>query len=104
MLCPHCGSRSLHFEAADREGRVHSFVHVGFSPFGDFWKDDVPYTVVRVDLDCGVRFMARLVGHDRDAIEIDDQVVMGFAPVRDSDRRVPVFMRVNQTAGISDDE
>ena len=93
LFCPRCASRDVAYRTADGNGRIHSFVHVAFSPFGDFWKQDLPYTVVRVDLTNGVRFLARLVGDDRQEAAIGDPVAMRFAPVRGSDHKVPVFVR-----------
>jgi len=99
LLCPHCGSTAIAFEAAagsgsgSGSGSVYSFTHVEFSPFGDFWSADVPYTVVRVDLDCGVRILSRLVGPDRTQVAIGDPVSLRFAPVRGSERKLPVFVR-----------
>lgn len=93
LHCPHCGSREVHFETASRSGRVHSFAHVRFSPFGNFWQEDVPYTVLRVDMDCGVRLLSRLVGRDRTAVRIGERVQAHFAAVKGSERRIPVFVR-----------
>jgi uncharacterized OB-fold protein len=99
--CPHCGGRELTFESAPTTGTVHSFAHIRFSPFGDFWTDDLPYTVVRVDLDSSVRFLSRLVGARREEVCIGDRAEIQFAPVKQSERRIPVFAlaATNRTRG-----
>lgn len=93
LHCPHCGCRELVFDDVERYGSVHSFAHVRFSPFGDYWVEEVPYTVVRVDLDDGVRLLSRLVGGDREQVRIGDRVEIQFAPVKRSERKIPVFVR-----------
>lgn len=92
LLCPHCGSTSVSYAPATGSGTVFSFAHVGFSPFGGFWQQEVPYTVIRADLDIGVRFLSRLVGSGRENVRIGDRVAMRFAPVKGADRRIPVFV------------
>ncbi len=59
-LCPHCHGESLDLERAAGTGTVHSFTtqHRASHPF---FAADVPYTLVLVDLDEGVRVFANLV-------------------------------------------
>lgn len=59
-VCPHCFSESLDLERSAGRGAAHSFTtqHRASHPF---FAADVPYTLVLVDLDEGVRVFANLV-------------------------------------------
>ncbi len=59
-VCPHCFSEALDLERSAGQGIVHSFTtqHRASHPF---FAADVPYTLVLVDLDEGVRVFANLV-------------------------------------------
>lgn len=59
-VCPHCLSDRLRWERAAGSGRIYSFttLHRAGHPA---LADRVPYTVVLVDLDEGVRILADLV-------------------------------------------
>ena len=91
LICPHCGCQALVQRTVDGAGSIHSIAQVGFSPFGKHWAADVPYSVVRVDLDCGPRMLSRLVGPGREGAGIGARVAIRFAPVHGSPHRIPVF-------------
>lgn len=61
LLCDQCYSREVEWIPASGRGRIHSWTvchhvfHAGFA-------QDVPYTLVTVDLDEGVRAMGRWTG------------------------------------------
>jgi uncharacterized protein len=67
-VCPHCASVDLAWVDASGAGRVHSFTVVHRAPAE--YRDEVPYVVALVDLDEGVRMMARLVGVDPVAVTV----------------------------------
>jgi uncharacterized OB-fold protein len=57
--CPYCGDRRFDIVEARGSGIVYSWVvvHMAFDPA---FKDEVPYVLATVDLDDGVRVVARL--------------------------------------------
>ncbi|HVW32291.1 MAG TPA: OB-fold domain-containing protein, partial [Acidimicrobiia bacterium] len=59
--CPHCGSARITAIPAGGRGAVYSWVvvHIALDPA---FAGDIPYTVVAVDLDEGVRVFGRLHG------------------------------------------
>jgi uncharacterized OB-fold protein len=59
--CPHCGSERTVSTAASGHGTVYSWVtiHIALDPA---FADDVPYSVVVVDLEEGGRAIGRLIG------------------------------------------
>ena len=76
--CPQCGSDDGAVIAAAGTGRVHTWTtcHVAFEPE---LQDEVPYTVVVVELDEGARVPGRLVG--------DTEPAIGLAVVHTADLR-----------------
>lgn len=72
-VCPHCGSLSLTWTAASRYGTVYA-VSVHQRPARPELADAAPYPVVLVDLDDGVRMMARMVGIPADQVRVGQRV------------------------------
>lgn len=72
-LCPRCGSLSLTWTAGSGRGTVYA-VSVHHKPARPELVDAVPYPVVLVDLDEGVRMMARMVGIPADQVSVGQQV------------------------------
>lgn len=58
IVCAGCLSEKLEAHVAEGEGTVATFTTIRRAP-GRF-RDDAPYDVVVVDLDCGVRVTGRL--------------------------------------------
>ena len=52
--------------------------------------EDVPYTVVLIDLDEGVRMMSNVVGIDVEEVVIGQRVEVSWEPLSDG-RHLPVF-------------
>lgn len=59
-MCTGCGATGPSWIDCDGGGRVYSFTEVHRAPAA--FRDEVPYVVLLVDLDEGVRMMTRLVG------------------------------------------
>ncbi len=78
-ICPVCMSDRLEWVTASGSGVVYSFTIVHRAAPAGF-ADDVPYAVGLVDLDEGVRMMARL---DIEAPEIGQQVAVAFRDLGD---------------------
>ena len=91
ILCPKCGSMEIGQIPCEGGGSIYSFTHVNYSPYGDFWVAEVPYTVILVDLDEGPRVLSRLISENRAAVKVGDRVRVKFAKVRESERQVPMF-------------
>jgi uncharacterized OB-fold protein len=90
LFCPRCGSSSLSPRDAEGAGVIYSFTQVHYSPFGDFWKDEVPYFVVQIDLIEGVRVLSRLICPPDTRPHIGQAVRLTFVAV-DNDMQIPVF-------------
>jgi len=56
--CPECLSGEFEFRELSGKGTVHTFTTIAAAPTG--FEDDVPYTIVVVDLDDGGRLLAWL--------------------------------------------
>lgn len=73
VLCPHCGSDSLHWERSDGLGTVYSTSVL--TPRGG-----EPYAVILVDLDEGPRLMSNFVGGPADQARIGMRVIVRIEP------------------------
>jgi uncharacterized protein len=62
-MCPHCGGGGAEWREVDGRGRVHSWVryHRAFAPE---FEPLVPYSVLCVELDAGVRLFGRFATQD----------------------------------------
>lgn len=78
--CPPCGSGDFAWEPVAGTGEVYSFTvlhqvyHPGFA-------DEVPYAVVLVQLDEGVRMISNVVGVPASQVRIGQRVRVIFDPV-----------------------
>ena len=88
VLCPVCAAPDPSWVQAAGTGTVFSHTTV-FTPFyGEAWAADVPYVVLLVDLDEGVRLLSRLVGDDA-GLRTGARVRVAFRPV--GGRTYPFF-------------
>lgn len=88
LLCPACQSFSIEHVDAAGTGIVHSWT-VSHHVFNPDIADDVPYTLVTVDLAEGVRALGRLDGDEQPRIGMP--VRISFAPGPE-ERPLPVFL------------
>lgn len=86
FVCPHCGGSSLEWEKLSGDGVVYA-VSVHHRAALPTLADRVPYSVVLVDLDEGVRLMSNVFGS---APAVDDRVTLAWVPLDDG-RNLPVF-------------
>ncbi len=91
IMCAHCGSERMSWTRSSGKGTIFSRTSVEASFFGQRWTPDLPYTVVIIDLDEGVRFLSRMVGERANEVSIGDRVEVAFTPV--GSRRLPFFRR-----------
>lgn len=96
IACPNCASTNLGWRRSAGLGKVFSYSHVHMSFFGAVWASEVPYTVILVDLDEGVRFLSRLVGAGREGVSIGARVVLDFHVV---DNQGLPFFALTDAAG-----
>ena len=83
-LCAHCLSAESEWAVASGRARLVSWVIV-HPPVLPAWKDRVPYPVVLVECEEGVRTMGGLLGAPADALRMDMTMVVDFAPSIDGD-------------------
>ncbi|WP_144113891.1 Zn-ribbon domain-containing OB-fold protein [Paraburkholderia sp. BCC1886] len=78
--CAHCHGRDAEWATLSGQGRVESFCtfHKAYWPS---IKGQLPYTVVQVMLDEGIRYMSSLSGHAYAKPEIGQRVKAWFDPV-----------------------
>jgi len=89
LCCPRCGAQDLDWTPAAGTGVIysHTTVHVPFG--GPAWDDQLPYTVILVDLSEGPRILSRLSPEQPRDVHSGDLVVVEF--VRIGERSLPLF-------------
>ena len=88
-VCPECMSEELDVVPSAGRGTIHSYTTL-HRPGHPAFADEVPYTIVLVDLDEGVRVIADLVDSDPEDIEVGAPVEVLFDAVTE-DFTVPRF-------------
>jgi len=81
-MCPVCNSMEYTFEQASGRGRIWSWV-IAHAPVLPSFAEKVPYNVVVVELDEGVRMVGNLFDVDKDAIEEGMPVTVDFEDVEE---------------------
>ncbi|MGB1880647.1 MAG: Zn-ribbon domain-containing OB-fold protein [Gammaproteobacteria bacterium] len=82
-LCPHCYAFDHDWVTASGRGSVHSWT-VCHHPFHPGFKRDVPYTMLTVDLEEGVRLLGRLTDSGTDRLRLGLPVMLDFIDVDDA--------------------
>jgi uncharacterized OB-fold protein len=85
-MCPQCGDFSLRWEKLSGRGVVYA-VSVHHRAAHQAFAEKVPYSVVLVDLDEGVRMMSTVFG---DPPAVGDAVSLAWLPLDDG-RNLPIF-------------
>jgi uncharacterized OB-fold protein len=83
-MCAACGSLEHEWAPAGGRARLLSWV-VAHPPVLPAWKERVPFTVVLVECDEGVRTMGNLVGASPDVLRMDMPMMVDFGPCPDGD-------------------
>ena len=81
-MCAVCNSMEYTFEQASGRGRIWSWV-IAHAPVLPSFAEKVPYNVVVVELDEGVRMVGNLFDVDNDAIEEGMPVTVDFEDVEE---------------------
>ncbi|WP_439030575.1 Zn-ribbon domain-containing OB-fold protein [Gordonia terrae] len=90
-VCPECLSRQAHWREFDGSGTIWSHV-VYHRAYAQELAQQVPYRVLLVQLDCGVRILSR-AADVATPVEVGQRVEVHFGPLGDH-RRVPFFRPV----------
>ncbi len=77
-FCPHCRSEAFEWHAVAPTGTVETWCVFHRAYFDGL---DVPYTVIQVRLDCGVRLFSNPVGIDATALRIGLPVEAAFEDI-----------------------
>lgn len=72
-ICPHCHSTEIQIREGSGKGKIHSFT-TQYRAGHPALKDDVPYTLVLVDLIEGYRMLADLIGAQPAEVSIGRRV------------------------------
>ncbi len=80
-MCPHCGSFDIEWVPSDGRGRVYSWIVVR-RPTHPFFAE-VPYNVVLVQMEEGVRLFSNLLDVAPEEIRENMPVQVGFVDVED---------------------
>jgi len=89
-VCPTCLlSDQLGWKEASGKGTVHA-ISVQHKPANPMMADRVPYAVVIIELEEGIRLMSNLVTDDPEAAAVGDAVILTWEPLSDG-RNLPQF-------------
>jgi uncharacterized OB-fold protein len=76
-MCPECHSLEFEWASVSGRGRVYSYAIV-HQPLHPFWLDQMPYNVVLVELEEGIRLISNLVDCANEEISIGMPVSVCF--------------------------
>jgi len=79
-MCPNCGSWNVEWAKVSGKGEVYTYI-VAHRPFHPAFADDVPYAVVTVELEEGVRIVGNVVDCGPEDIYIGMPVEVVFDDV-----------------------
>lgn len=79
-MCPYCWSQDYQWSKVSGKGKVNSWV-VFHQPYYEGFKDEIPYSVVQVELEEGPRLISSLVGVKNEDINIGMSVEVTFEDV-----------------------
>lgn len=88
-VCDKCFSMEVEWVKASGKGRVYSWT-VSYHPFHPGFKDDIPYILVTVELDEGVRMISQLKGAEAVEIKAGMPVEVFFEDVTEA-IALPIF-------------
>jgi uncharacterized OB-fold protein len=80
--CPHCLSADIDWRQSSGAGEV-AAVSVMHRPANPLMADKVPYAVVLVDLDDGIRLMSNMVEVDANDVRVGMRVQLRWEPLTD---------------------
>lgn len=92
-MCGHCLSAAVEHRPASGRGTIHSFSTVHRAPSAEF-KDDVPYTVILVELAEGPRMISTLVDAPPETVRIGQAVEIVYDRAM-SEITLPRFRRID---------
>ena len=90
-VCDSCWSMNVEWIDASGRGKVHTWT-ITHHPFHPGYKGDLPYTLLTVDLEEGVRMQAQARGIDASELRVGLPVRVGYERVT-PELTLPVFQR-----------
>jgi uncharacterized OB-fold protein len=92
LMCPDCYCFDMEWPQVSGKGKIYTWVvdHRGFHPA---FKDEVPYAVVIVELNEGVRMVSRMVDTKPEELKFGLPVEVVFDDVTD-EITLPMFKRL----------
>jgi hypothetical protein len=95
LMCPQCGSSDWSWERSSGRGKIYTWTitHQAMHPA---FTAEVPYAVIVVELDEGVRMVAGLRGLEPERLSLGLPVAVEFEPVAD-EVAMPWFRPVQAT-------
>ena len=90
-MCPYCNSFEVDWVQVSGKGKIYSWVvcHHAFHPS---FVSQLPYAVVTIELDEGVRLISRMIDTEPEELEIGIPVEVEFDDITD-EISLPVFRR-----------
>lgn len=88
-ICPHCHGGQLEWITSGGTGTIYSYT-VARRPAGQAFAELVPYVIVLVDLDDGVRMLSNLITPNTESVHIGDRVRVVFVDLS-SEISLPMF-------------
>jgi uncharacterized OB-fold protein len=89
VFCPHCYSDELEWVQSPGRGTIYTHSAVVANPPSTF-VDELPYVIVIVQLEEGVRFLSQVIGAAPEDVTIDAAVELAITPGEDGDP-MPMF-------------
>ncbi len=97
-ICPNCSTRGLNNIPLGRTGVIRSYAEINVK--NPFWKGELPYTIVRVDLDGGGKFMSHLIGYESGTDPIGEKVELvarkAYADKDGNDLIAPMYKKIGK--------
>ena len=95
-LCPYCHSIEARWSPVSGRGRVYVSLVMCHS-YGAAWDAEVPYNVVMIELEEGVRMWSNVIGCSPDEVRIGDPVELVYEDVTEA-VTLPRFRRAGSNA------
>jgi uncharacterized OB-fold protein len=80
-ICPHCFAEKLSWIVASGKGTIYAYT-IAHQAFGRF-AEDVPFVVILVELEEGVRMLSRLLDAPREQVRVGAEVRVTFEKVEE---------------------
>lgn len=97
-ICPNCVTRGLNTVKLGRTGVITSYAEISIK--NPFWKGELPYTIVKVDLDGGGKFQSHLIGYEHGTDPIGEKVELvahkAYTDKEGNDLIAPMYKKIEK--------